>query len=103
MLPSRVSFPAAKNRAARRGYSHDVLQTDQRQPPQRPPLYRPPLPLGKAIVSQDPASHGLYSATPVIQGLESPAAWEQHRDSTTANCAPVGQVEAGLAERVALI
>jgi hypothetical protein len=63
----------------------------------------PRSPLGKAIVGQNPARHGLYSASPVIHGLESPAAWEQHRCSTIASCAPVGQLETDLAERVALI
>src|SRR5262249_44547730 len=63
----------------------------------------PRTPAGKAIVSQNPARHGLYAASPVIHGLESHAAWEQHRASTVASLAPVGQVEIELAERVALI
>ena len=63
----------------------------------------PRTPEGKAVVSQNPARHGLYAASPVIHGLESHAAWNQHHASTVASLAPVGQVELDLAERVALI
>jgi len=63
----------------------------------------PRSPLGKAVVGRNPARHGLSSASPVIHGIESPAAWERHRCSTVAGCAPVGQLETDLAERVALI
>ena len=63
----------------------------------------PRTPHGKAIVSQNAIRHGLYTATPVLPGIESSAAWEQHHQTTIASLAPVGQVETELAERIALI
>jgi hypothetical protein len=63
----------------------------------------PRTPAGKTIVSQNAARHGLYSASPVIPGVESALAWEEHAASTVASFAPVGPVETALAERVALI
>ena len=63
----------------------------------------PRTPAGKAIVSQNAARHGLYSSSPVIPGVESPLAWEQHLASTVTSFAPVGPIETALAERIALI
>jgi hypothetical protein len=47
--------------------------------------------------------HGLCATTPVIPGLESQGAWEQHRVSTLERLAPADHLEESLAERVALI
>jgi hypothetical protein len=47
-------------------------------------------------------SHGLRAASPVVPG-EDPAAWEAYRDALASDLAPVGVLEADLADRVALL
>src|SRR5205807_2233012 len=57
---------------------------------------------GKAIVAGNALKHGLRSPRPVVTGLESAEQWEVHREAIVADLAPVGAVEAALAERAAL-
>ena len=56
---------------------------------------------GKAIVAQNASKHGMAAAA-VIPGLERVEEWEAHRAGIIGALAPVGQLELGLAERVAL-
>lgn len=57
---------------------------------------------GKAVVSQNAVKHGGLALSPVILGMEDPAQWEAHRAGMFAALEPLGQLEAVLAERVAL-
>jgi len=54
---------------------------------------------GKAVVSQNAVSHGLFAAKTVITG-EDPADYELYRDKYLAELLPVGMVESMLAERI---
>jgi hypothetical protein len=63
----------------------------------------PRTPQGKAASSRNNTRHGLHISTPVIPGMETPEAWEQHRTITIAGLAPATQLEETIAERVALI
>ncbi len=55
---------------------------------------------GKAKVALNALRHGISSTRPVVPGESSPK-WETHRRTIVAAFAPVGPVEAALAERVA--
>ena len=46
--------------------------------------------------------HGLTSSAVVVPGLETPEAWEEHRDAILDSLAPQNALEAALAERAAL-
>ena len=63
----------------------------------------PKTPAGKAASSRNAVKHGVLAATPVLPGLESPEAWEDHRTDVVKSLAPVGYIENLLAERIALI
>ena len=58
--------------------------------------------LGKATASQNALTHGLTSNAPTIPG-ETVEAWQEHRAGIVASLAPVGAIEAALAERAALL
>ncbi|MEX2158651.1 MAG: hypothetical protein WEB04_04540 [Dehalococcoidia bacterium] len=45
--------------------------------------------------------HGITSNSPVIPGMEDPAAWERHRDAIVASIDPVGGLEEYFANRLA--
>jgi hypothetical protein len=55
---------------------------------------------GKLVASKNALVHGLRSVAPVVPG-ESAEDWEAHRAGIVAALAPVGTLEAELAERVA--
>jgi hypothetical protein len=57
---------------------------------------------GKAVAKLNAVSHGLRSLSPVLPG-ERPKEWADHRAGIIAALAPVGTLEAELAERVALL
>ena len=57
---------------------------------------------GKAVAKLNAVSHGLRSLSPVLPG-ERPKDWNGHRAGMIAAIAPVGTLEAALAERVALL
>src|SRR3954465_4991662 len=57
---------------------------------------------GKAIVAGNGLRHGLFSTKPVLAGIEREEDWHDHLAGTVASLAPVGHLEAVLAERVAL-
>src|SRR5215216_1888069 len=63
----------------------------------------PRTPRGKATASRNSTRHGVYASTPVIPGLESADAWEQHRAVTIDGLSPGTPFEETLVERVALI
>jgi hypothetical protein len=58
---------------------------------------------GKARSSRNAEKHGLLSASPVISGLESRKAWEEHRAGLFESWAPVGYQESHLVLRLATI
>jgi len=57
---------------------------------------------GKAIVAMNGIGHGAYTLCPVIEDVESIRGWRQYRKEMLASLAPVGMVEATLAERITL-
>jgi hypothetical protein len=57
---------------------------------------------GKAVTRMNAVSHGLRSPAPVVPG-ENPAEWDAFRDGTISSLAPVGDLEAELAGRVAAL
>ncbi|MBN9122904.1 MAG: hypothetical protein J0I06_27825, partial [Planctomycetes bacterium] len=57
---------------------------------------------GKAVVSRNATTHGIYASVPVVPG-ECPDAWDAHRAGVVASLAPVGLLEVNLAERAALL
>lgn len=57
---------------------------------------------GKMIVAANPITHGLFSARPVVEGLESSNEWARYRACMLSDLAPAGAVEQVLAERIAL-
>ena len=62
----------------------------------------PITPAGKARSSKNALRHGVYSALPVVAGLEWNEDWETHRAGIFKSLAPEGTLEEALAERVAL-
>lgn len=62
----------------------------------------PRTPEGKSRTSRNATRHGVLSALAVVPGLEKAADWEAHRSGIVAALAPVGDLEALLADRVAL-
>ena len=62
----------------------------------------PTTPGGKARSSKNALRHGVYSALPVVPGLEWNEDWETHRAGILKSLAPEGTLEEALAERVAL-
>lgn len=63
----------------------------------------PKTPEGKATSSRNAVKHGVLSAAPVLRGVESPEAWEDHLTDVVQSLAPIGYIENLLAERIALI
>lgn len=57
---------------------------------------------GKAVARLNATSHGLRAASPVVPG-EDPAVWEEYREAVVSDLAPVGVLEAELADRVAVL
>jgi hypothetical protein len=62
----------------------------------------PKTPTGKALVALNGLAHGIYSVSPVIKELESKRSWTAFRLAMLDSLAPVGAVEAILAERITL-
>jgi hypothetical protein len=62
----------------------------------------PKTPTGKALVSLNSIAHGIYSVSPVIEEVESKRSWTAYRFAMLDGLAPVGMVEAILAERIVL-
>jgi hypothetical protein len=57
---------------------------------------------GKAVVSRNATTHGLFSTSPIAQTVEHQADWDLHLAGIFHSLAPVGHLETVLAERVAL-
>src|SRR2546422_11308525 len=57
---------------------------------------------GKALVVLNSIAHGVYSVSPVIEELESKRSWTAYRFAMLDGLAPVGILEAILAERIIL-
>lgn len=62
----------------------------------------PKTPTGKAMVALNSVAHGIYSVSPVIEEMESKRSWTGYRFAMWDGLAPVGMVEAILAERITL-
>jgi hypothetical protein len=62
----------------------------------------PITPEGKARSSKNALRHGVYSALPVVSGLEQREHWATHRAGILKSLAPEGTLEEALAEWVAL-
>ena len=58
---------------------------------------------GKATAARNATFHGIYSAVPVIPGLEADAQWTAHRLGIAATLNPQGQLEEVLVERIAAL
>jgi hypothetical protein len=58
---------------------------------------------GKEVVRWNATRHGIRSPAPVVPGVEKAEEWEEHRDGVLESLSPVGHLEFGLAERVALL
>lgn len=56
---------------------------------------------GKVASSVNATRHGLRARSVVLPGIESPEAWEAHRDAVVSSLAPVGAAAVALAERAA--
>jgi hypothetical protein len=56
---------------------------------------------GKARSAQNALKHGMLSDSPVIPGLESQEAWEEHREGILESLKPVGYLETLFATRIA--
>ena len=57
---------------------------------------------GKAAVAKNGLVHGLRSLTPVLPGIETSKAWEEHKNAITGQLDAEGAIEDAPAERVAL-
>ncbi len=57
---------------------------------------------GKRRSSRNSTKSGVYSVSPVLEGLESSAEWEGFRSSLLACLSPLGKLEEIFAERIAL-
>jgi len=54
---------------------------------------------GKLVVTRNPIKHGIFANLQVVPG-ESPDDWEEHRAGILSSLAPVGLLEANLADRI---
>lgn len=59
--------------------------------------------VGKAVVSANAITHAVTSTRAVVPGLEDAQEWEDHRAGIVTSLAPVGHLEATLADRAALL
>src|SRR5687767_12883352 len=57
--------------------------------------------MGKAMIRLNAVKHGILSTLPVV-GQEKPEDWLEHLDGILASYAPANELEAVLAERIAL-
>lgn len=62
----------------------------------------PKTPTGKALVALNSVAHGIYSVSPVIEELESKRSWTAYRLAMLDSLAPIGMLEAIIAERIIL-
>lgn len=58
---------------------------------------------GKARSSRNSVKYGVLTAAPVLPGIESQEAWEEHRDGVLESIAPVGYLEKLLAVQLVSI
>jgi hypothetical protein len=58
---------------------------------------------GKAASSRNALIHGIFTAVPVVPGLEQPEQWEAHRIGLATSFNPVGHFEEVLVERIAAV
>ena len=57
---------------------------------------------GKSRSSRNSLKHGALTAAPILPGVESIEAWEEHRDGVLKSLAPLGYLENLLAVRLAV-
>jgi hypothetical protein len=55
------------------------------------------------MVRANAVKHGLRSVSPVVEGLEREPDWRRHLEGLVASLVPAGDLEAALAERIALL
>ena len=58
---------------------------------------------GKAAVRHNAIQHGIFSDSPVIDGLETEEEWQRHLKGTLESLGPANYIQTLLAERIALI
>ena len=63
----------------------------------------PKTPAGKAAASRNAVKHGIFTAVPILSGIESRDDWEKHRDGVVRSIAPVGYLEELLTMRLAIL
>jgi hypothetical protein len=63
----------------------------------------PKTPFGKAAASRNAVKHGIFTAVPVLSGIESRDDWEKHRDGVVKSIAPIGYLEEMLTMRLAIL
>lgn len=77
---------------------------DTPDPPPAPKRGGPRTPRGRAASAQNAVTHGVNAKTPVIPRLgETPEEWTQFEAGVVTSLAPVGELEAELSRRVALL
>ncbi|MGA8408918.1 MAG: hypothetical protein WB680_17205, partial [Candidatus Acidiferrales bacterium] len=53
--------------------------------------------------SRNAVKHGIFTAAPILSGIESRDDWEKHRDGVLQSIAPVGYLEELLTMRLAVL
>jgi hypothetical protein len=59
--------------------------------------------LGKAVSARNAVKHGIFTAAPILSGIESRDDWEKHRDGVLKSIAPSGYLEELLTMRLAIL
>jgi hypothetical protein len=59
--------------------------------------------LGKAVSARNAVKHGIFTAAPILSGIESVDDWDKHRDDVLKSIAPVGYLEELLTMRLAIL
>ena len=57
--------------------------------------------VGKAVSARNAVKHGIFTAAPILSGIESRDDWEKHREGVLKSIAPVGYLEELLTMRLA--
>ena len=80
------------------------LAPEDTPPPPAPKRGGPRTTRGREVSAQNSITHGVNAKTPVIPRLgETPEEWTQFEAGVVASLAPVGELEAELSRRIALI
>src|SRR4028118_128177 len=93
--PEQVGRPAAPGRTPPRAKGGRMTKTPTRR-------RGPKTPAGKIAVRLNATTHGILSASPVVNEYERADDWEEHRRAVVDYLGPDNGMEQILAERVAL-